>query len=476
MKISGLHINDWTDGLVEYIGETKPGWVKVLEQNRGNVERAMVLSPGTNWIGRMHRSIDAQKDYIKRQENGAERFFRDLTSQSLWPIVDTWEGINEPGPHPTVEYYRFEMRWVVLMRDAGKKPLTQGCSVGTWSGSESDPMHDDKSSWVHEVARAAKATGGGVHRHEYSAPHMRSEFVWNPAITERAGGFFTLRYRRAYAVMPEDARAPLYITECGIDSGISPPWNIPVQGGWRSFTTAEDYVEQLKWYIGCCKEDGYVRAVIPFCTFARDSTWYTYSMWDGNIRELWGEVLSEEEDGSDVPSGWVDLRESLLTTGEFITHPQSDFDEVIIHHSADEVNDVWDIANHHVANNGWWEIGYHVVIGIDGTIYWCHNFNVQAAHCKYQNEHTVGVCFIGNLNERWPTEAQLRSARDVLAHIPFDFTIKGHRDYRPTDCPGTTFDEWRHLLLEGGETPIDWEGRAREAEDKLERIGDIVAE
>jgi hypothetical protein len=296
-KISGLHVNNWTNGLAEYIGQTQPGWVKVLDQNRGEVEKSMSLSPQTQWIGRMHRTIQQQKDLIRRQESGAEQFFRDLTLQSLWPIIKKWEGINEPGAHPKPEYYRFELRLAELMRQADKDYLAQGTSVGTWAGSESDPFHDDRSTWVHEVARASH----GIHKHEYCAPHMRSEFMWNPAITERVGGFYTLRYRQAYAAMPPDARVPLYITECGIDSGIQPPWDIPAQGGWRSFTNAQDYVNQLKWYLGRCKEDGYVKAVIPFCTFANDPTWYTYSMWDGPIRDLWGEVLHDEGGETHVP-------------------------------------------------------------------------------------------------------------------------------------------------------------------------------
>lgn len=481
-KIAGLHLNQWVGGMVEYIGETQPGWVKVLEQNRGETERAMTLSPATKWIGRMHRGVGAQRDYIRRQEEGAEKFFRDLTSQSLWPIIDTWEGINEPGNHPTPEYYRFQLRLAALIAGVGKKYLAEGTSVGTWSGSESDPFHDDRSTWVHEVARASH----GINKHEYGAPHMRSEFMWNPAITEKVGGFYTLRYRQAYRAMPEDARVPLYITECGIDSGITPPWPIPAQGGWRSFTTAEDYVEQLKWYLGCCKEDGYVKAITPFCTYSTDPTWYTYSMWDGEIRDLWGEVLHDEEDGSsDVPEGWIDVRETLLKHPEwgtnpdhtFVTHPQEQFDEVIIHHSGDEHNDVWDIANHHVVNNRWAAIGYHMVIGKDGSRYWCHNFNVQAAHTYGHNDHTVGICLIGDLNNRWPTEAQLRSMKQVLPHIPFEFTIKAHRDYRNTDCPGRTFDEWRYLLVGGSPPPTEnWEERALVAEDQLDRIEGIVNE
>jgi hypothetical protein len=450
MKIGGLHVNDWIDGIEEYIGETNPGWVKILNHDRARVERAMALSPETRWIGRMYKDLGEQRDYIGRQESGAEQFFRDLTNRGTWSIIDTWEGINEPGNHPTSEYYRFGVRLGELMREAGKTYLCQGCSVGTWSGDESDPMADWKSTWTHEPIRRA----GGIHVHEYGAPHMRSEFMWNPAITEKHGGYYTLRYRQVYRTLPEDCRIDLYITECGIDSGIRVPWDIPGQGGWRTFTTPEDYVSQLEWYINCCKEDGFVKAVIPFCTYAHNPTWYTYSMWDGPIRDLWGEFLYNEETDINIPIGWIDVRDALPKHPQrrFVPLPQGQFDEVIIHHSASETMDVWEIAHDHVVNNGWAGIGYHIVIDKEGKIYWCHDLNVQAAHCKYQNDHTVGVCFLGNLNEKWPTEAQLMSGRQVLTQMPFPFTVKGHRDYRATDCPGHTFDEWRPILL-GGEIP-----------------------
>lgn len=305
-KISGIHANNYPGGFVAYVETYRPGWVKTLDMNRATTEDAMARSPETRWIGRMWKDIHDQANYVDRQEEGAEQFFLELQSQALWPIVDTWEGINEPGAHPTPEYYRFEVRLADLMRDAGKQYACHACSVGTWAGSPSDPMYDWKSTWVHEVLRRSSF----LNIHEYSAPHMRSEFKHFPDIAEEDGGFYTLRYRRAYKVVPEAFRIPILITECGIDSLISPPWRIPgrVAGthhGWRKFTTPEDYVSQLQWYLTRLREDGFVAGMTPFCLYARDPTWNdTFGMWDSPVKELWGEVMLHEEQPIPPETDW----------------------------------------------------------------------------------------------------------------------------------------------------------------------------
>tara|TARA_Y100000310_G_scaffold2377_1_gene3076 strand:- start:9035 stop:9988 length:954 start_codon:yes stop_codon:yes gene_type:complete len=215
----------------------------------------------------MWLSGDDQNRVINMQEAGADWFLHRLEQLETWPLVDTWETLNETGPHPTHEYMKFELRLAELLHSHGKKIATQGCSVGTWAGKKDDPMYDWQSEWVRSVLRVSDY----IILHEYGAPAMDDP--------RDAEGWLCFRYRRVWDELPDDCKKPLLISECGIDSGAS-HWNPGAQGGWQSFTTIEDYLRQLAWYEDGCKADGYIEALFPFCFGTADPTWDTYDLWE----------------------------------------------------------------------------------------------------------------------------------------------------------------------------------------------------
>jgi len=128
---------------------------------------------------------------------------------------------------------------------------------------------------------------------------------------------------------------------------------------------------------------------------------------------------------------------------------------IVIHHSASASGSaaVFDRA-HRI--NGWDELGYHFVIGNgsqsgNGLVEVGPRWPKQkwGAHAKtadnQYNELGIGICLVGNFDQTRPTQAQLQSLAKLVAYmqktykIPADRVI-GHRDTKPTDCPGSNMN------------------------------------
>ncbi|ONI75191.1 hypothetical protein ALI144C_41345 [Actinosynnema sp. ALI-1.44] len=126
----------------------------------------------------------------------------------------------------------------------------------------------------------------------------------------------------------------------------------------------------------------------------------------------------------------------------------------------------------HAVDNGWGDIGYHLLIGSDGVIFegrWSGDdcvpvfpatgsAPVNAGHVAQWNAGNIGICLINNLSVVEPTAAALESLAKVAAVLsvrcgldPLGSTnyvnpINGkrktvptmslHRDWATTECPG----------------------------------------
>ena len=119
-------------------------------------------------------------------------------------------------------------------------------------------------------------------------------------------------------------------------------------------------------------------------------------------------------------------------------------DVIILHHIGNTNADVSAATVHqwHLAN-GWAGIGYHYVIRKNGTIERGRPRDTVGAHCYGENWHSVGVNLVGNFETAWPTDAQVDAAELLVARLcmmyglrPGEDTIKGHRDFNATACPG----------------------------------------
>ena len=92
---------------------------------------------------------------------------------------------------------------------------------------------------------------------------------------------------------------------------------------------------------------------------------------------------------------------------------------------------------------GFSDIGYHYLILVDGTVEAGRPLSAIGAHCKGHNAHSIGICYVGGLNDKGKpadtrTPAQREAMRSLLISLKHRFpdaTIHGHRDFAAKACP-----------------------------------------
>lgn len=132
-------------------------------------------------------------------------------------------------------------------------------------------------------------------------------------------------------------------------------------------------------------------------------------------------------------------------------------DKIIVHCSATPEGravTIEDIDRWHKQRN-FKCIGYHYVVYLDGSVHKGRDENEIGAHCQGQNNHSIGVCYIGGLAKdgKTPkdtrTDAQKQSLIELLKELKAKYpkaTIHGHREFAAKACP--CFDakyEYRNL-------------------------------
>ena len=101
-----------------------------------------------------------------------------------------------------------------------------------------------------------------------------------------------------------------------------------------------------------------------------------------------------------------------------------------------------DITRWH-KQRGFATIGYHYVVLLDGTIQQGRAEMVMGAHCKGYNANSIGICYIGGLDENGKskdtrTPEQKKALLELLKRLKKDYpnaTIHGHREFANKDCP-----------------------------------------
>lgn len=97
----------------------------------------------------------------------------------------------------------------------------------------------------------------------------------------------------------------------------------------------------------------------------------------------------------------------------------------------------------HKHDNGWLDIGYHLVIKRDGIVEEGRPLDVVGAHAYGHNGDSVAVCLVGGINEKGEADSnftaeQYESLKTVIKSLKGNYenaTIKGHRDVSNKDCP-----------------------------------------
>jgi N-acetylmuramoyl-L-alanine amidase len=117
-------------------------------------------------------------------------------------------------------------------------------------------------------------------------------------------------------------------------------------------------------------------------------------------------------------------------------------DSIIIHCSATREGQnitAADIDRWH-RQRGFWSIGYHYVIRLDGSIEAGREVSADGAHCMGWNERSVGICYVGGLDAQGKpkdtrTDAQRASLKRLVEALRIVFPnieqVLGHRDTSP---------------------------------------------
>ncbi len=90
----------------------------------------------------------------------------------------------------------------------------------------------------------------------------------------------------------------------------------------------------------------------------------------------------------------------------------------------------------------WMDIPYHYMIDLDGNIYEARQLKYPGdTNTTYNPRGHALICVMGNYEIQKPTQRQLDALAWLCAklalkyHVPLD-SIKGHKDYAETQCPG----------------------------------------
>jgi hypothetical protein len=149
-------------------------------------------------------------------------------------------------------------------------------------------------------------------------------------------------------------------------------------------------------------------------------------------------------------TGWFQPRSAWA--GQAIdtsnVEPMEPIYRITVHHSGDADDATGDPKNElrlferaH-KGKGWACIGYHFIIARDGTVYEGRPLKYQGAHATGDNNKgNVGVCLMGNFDNRPVPKAQMASLVATLARLRKQYGIprsevEGHSHYKLTDCPG----------------------------------------
>jgi hypothetical protein len=105
--------------------------------------------------------------------------------------------------------------------------------------------------------------------------------------------------------------------------------------------------------------------------------------------------------------------------------------------------------------------GYSFLVHPSGTVLELAGFDRMGEHTSGQNDHSIGICFIGNMQVDRPTLGSLVAAARTInlgklgGHIAADMPVENilpHRAVKATACPGA------HLLEPwiNGRSGMDW--------------------
>lgn len=92
---------------------------------------------------------------------------------------------------------------------------------------------------------------------------------------------------------------------------------------------------------------------------------------------------------------------------------------------------------------GFCDIGYHLIIHLDGSVDVGRPLSIAGAHCTGHNANSLGVCYVGGVDAdnrpkdtRTPAQvATLRAIVQTARALMPNIIISGHNQYARKACP-----------------------------------------
>ncbi len=270
---------------------------------------------------------------------------------------------------------------------------------------------------------------------------------------ERPSASFDLLRPRVDADVPRGTRVLLMVRTVDHSSGAASEW-VPVTSDAPLRLDSPAEVFQLKVRLESEWPDRtpHLKKIEISCSRSRGS---------GSRRRSRGSYTAKHRNPPGFKGPVVKMpRPAILTRATWGSLPPRDRPEdlqptkVAVHHSCVPRASRWQgastirgIQRYHMDIRGWNDIGYHYLIGPDGSIHQGRPEGIRGAHAR-PNRDKFGICVLGNFNRS--QEAVSAPARKslvaLLAYLMGKYgmspwSIYGHRDFNPTDCPGDLFYE-----------------------------------
>ena len=141
------------------------------------------------------------------------------------------------------------------------------------------------------------------------------------------------------------------------------------------------------------------------------------------------------------------IKHNLKFDGELKKRTSTDY--IIFHHTESKFGTVEDIHQWHKERE-WIGIGYNLVVYKDGAIHEGRPIDCADADAYGFNNNSISVAFVGDFDNEYMTEAQVRTGIEILreVHKQYPKIIPyRHRDVNDTRCPGENFRN--DIIFEG---------------------------
>lgn len=102
---------------------------------------------------------------------------------------------------------------------------------------------------------------------------------------------------------------------------------------------------------------------------------------------------------------------------------------------------------YHREGRNWSSIGYHYIVGRDGSVFEGRPCTIQGAHVAHNNPNNIGISCIGDFNRKLPTAPQLGALTSFLEDQRRRYGVAkgrvyGHRELNASVCPGDELMAW----------------------------------